>query len=411
MKLLFIVPYVPTPVRVRPYEFLRALARRGHEITLATLWNSTEERAALDVLRPLCAALIEAEAPRALSLWNSLRALPTRTPLQAVYCDVPALRAKLANHLTAHRPDAVHVEHLRGAPYALQMHKLLRGTQPRVPVVWDSVDSISLLFEQAARQSASLRSRLLTRLELGRTRRSEGILAATFDRTLVTAQSDADALTTLARARNLSLPRPVAVVPNGVDLESFCPDGPRSPEAQRSERRIILTGKMSYHANVTAAVQLVQQIMPRVWQERPDAEVWIVGKDPAREVRALAHDGAQRRVVVTGGVPQIAPWLRAAAMAAAPVPYGAGIQNKVLEAMACATPVVASPQAASALKAVAGTELLVEDSDETFARALLRLLDSPPLRAQVGAAGRAFVERHHSWQSAAALLESIYAER
>lgn len=411
MRILFVAPYVPNPVRVRPYEFLRALAQRGHEITLATLWSSEEERAGLDALRPLCHRIIEAELPLARSLWNSVRAVPTPTPLQARYCAVPELHAKVEAALAAQRPDVVHVEHLRGSPYALQARSLLFAARPSVPVVWDSVDSISFLFEQAARQSRSLKSRLMTRVELGRTRRYEAFLVGQFYRTVVTAQSDADALTALARAQDVPLPRPIAVVPNGVDMVTFHPDGELLPDVAGSGRRIVLTGKMSYHANVSAAVRLVREIMPLVWAERPDAEVCLVGQNPSREVTALAHDGPDQRVVVTGSVARIAPWLRGAAVAAAPVPYGAGIQNKVLEAMACATPVVASPQAASALKTVAGRDLLVENDDAAFARAILLLLNTPQRGAEMGAAGRAYVEQYHSWQSSAAQLEAIYSGR
>jgi glycosyltransferase involved in cell wall biosynthesis len=161
---------------------------------------------------------------------------------------------------------------------------------------------------------------------------------------------------------------------------------------------------MSYHANVSAAVHLVQTIMPLVWAQRADAEVWLVGKEPAPEVRALAST----RVIVTGGVDSMAAALQAATVAAAPITYGAGIQNKVLEAMACATPVVASPQAVSALEAVAGRDYLPGATPAEFAASVLALLDNPHLRAQVGEAGRAYVEDHHTWGAAAERLEALY---
>ncbi len=237
----------------------------------------------------------------------------------------------------------------------------------------------------------------MARLELPRTRRAEAHLPTLFDHTVVTAQGDADALRALAGPD-----APIVVIPNGVDLEGFVP--PATAE-ERAPARIIFTGKMSYHANVTAAVQLVQVIMPLVWAQRPDAEVWLVGKEPSAEVRALAGE----RVTVTGGVESMAAALQAATVAAAPIAYGAGIQNKVLEAMACATPVVASPQAASALAAIAGRDYLPGATPQAFADALLALLNDPALRGTVGEAGRAYVEEHHTWSAAAARLEALYA--
>jgi glycosyltransferase involved in cell wall biosynthesis len=98
-----------------------------------------------------------------------------------------------------------------------------------------------------------------------------------------------------------------------------------------------------------------------------------------------------------------------ATVAAAPLLYGAGIQNKVLEAMACGTPVVATSQATAALAAEPGRDLLVAEGAPALARALLSLLDSPEERERMGRAGRAFVEEHHSWPGAAARFEALYA--
>jgi glycosyltransferase involved in cell wall biosynthesis len=164
---------------------------------------------------------------------------------------------------------------------------------------------------------------------------------------------------------------------------------------------------MSYHANITAASHLVKKIMPRVWIERPDTKVWIVGKDPTQEVKQLALDFPDR-VVVTGSVPNLAEYLQRASVAVVPIVYGAGVQNKALEAMACATPVVSSHRAVAALSVTSGETLLVAEDDETFARHTLRLLNDGDLRARLSSAGRAFVETYHSWDAIAARLEEIY---
>jgi glycosyltransferase involved in cell wall biosynthesis len=152
--------------------------------------------------------------------------------------------------------------------------------------------------------------------------------------------------------------------------------------------------------------------MPHVWAQRPEVTVWIVGKDPPREIRqsAIRNPGYPlgAAIRVTGTVPDIRPYLRRATLAVAPVPYGAGIQNKVLEALACGTPVVASPQAVSALEVRAGRDVVVAEGAEAFARAVLALLDDAGRRLALGEAGRAFVERYHSWEAVAARLEAIY---
>lgn len=411
MDILYIVPYVPSPIRVRPYQLLRTLLRRGHRVTLATVWTSPEERAELEALATSGLELVYAEQPAWRSASNSVGALLTGAPLQTVYSWQPSFAGQLSRMVQQRTFDVVHVEHLRGARYGLALKPT--ANQKQVPLVWDSVDCISHLFAQAAAQSRSLKGKWMAHLELARTRRYEGRLVHQFDQVVVTSPTDRDALGRLAdriapmngTEPEAALRQKIAVVPNGVDLDYFQPDG-----SARTQASLVFTGKMSYHANVTAAVHLVNDIMPRVWAQRPDADVWIVGKDPTPEVRRLATpaEALERRVVVTGTVPDLRPYLRRASVAVAPMPYGAGIQNKVLEAMACETPVVAGRQAASALEAKPGQELMVADGAERFAEAICELLAEPQQRQGLAARGRAYVQTHHTWDAAAARLEQVY---
>jgi glycosyltransferase involved in cell wall biosynthesis len=270
-----------------------------------------------------------------------------------------------------------------------------------IPVVWDSVDSISLLFRQAMVGSQSPLSRGMTRFELGRTERYEGWLLSQFERVLVTSPNDRQALLDLLPPGR---PEPcIEVLRNGVDLAYFTQDG----SARREPSTLVVSGKMSYHANVTMALHLIQDIMPCVWAARPEVRVEIVGKDPPKAIQDLAQDP---RVVVTGTVGDLRPYLRKATVAVAPVAYGVGIQNKVLEAMACKAPVVASSQAVSALQVQPGENVIVAQGVDDFAGAILKLLSDPYLREKVGQSGRRYVEEHHDWSVVAARLEQIYAQ-
>jgi glycosyltransferase involved in cell wall biosynthesis len=302
---------------------------------------------------------------------------------------------------------------LRGANYGLWLKTYLTNAvgAARPPIVWDAVDCISHLFRQAAQKSRSLKGRLMTSFELGRTERYEGWLVSQFEQVMVTSPVDKKALEALWRTSaarysgqspDSSGPRWLSVLPNGVDLAYFAPS-----EEPRDPATVVLSGKMSYHANVSAALHLVNDIMPRVWAVNPAARVVITGKDPTQQVSQLALQHAGR-VEVTGTVPDIRPSLRRATVAVAPVLYSAGIQNKVLEAMACGTPVIANPQAISALAARPGADLVVASDEASFAAEILALLAHPERQAQIGQAGRAYVERHHSWQTVTSQLESVY---
>lgn len=415
MKVLFVVPYAPTRIRTRPFHLIRALRSVGHDVTVATLWTSREERAALDELANDVAGVVAERLPVGRSLWNCVRAVGGGDPMQAHFSWSPRLAARLAR--VGEEPfDAIHVEHLRGVRYGLLLARLLQARRDRPALVWDSVDCISSLFRHASRESPVRRVRLAARLELRRTERYEGSVPARFDRVLVTSDIDRRDLLSLAPLRTAAtLGSRIEVVPNGVDLEYFSP-----PVEPRKPLTLVITGKMSYHANATAVSRFVEQVMPTVWSQLPDVRVWVVGKDPTPELQRLGEpwkapfaddggDGAMRsRVRITGTVEDLRPFLRGATLAVAPIQYGAGIQNKVLEAMACATPVAATREAVAGLKARADEEVVVASTPEALAGTVVALLRNADRRARLGRAGRAFVEREHSWLGVGARVADIY---
>jgi sugar transferase (PEP-CTERM/EpsH1 system associated) len=389
MNILFISPYIPSLIRVRPYNVLRALTARGHRVTLLALQPPSDANEPLDALREVCAAVHVVPHGRGRTLLNGLAALPGGTPLQAAYSRSADFARRAQEVLAAGQFDAAHVEHLRGA--------LLADALDGLPVVFDSVDSIALLFEKVLKDAPTPKSRLLAALDLGRTRRFEGRLTARFAQVAVTSAADRAALVALGCD-----PARVTVIPNGVDLDYFQPQ-----DVERDPLRLVFTGKMSYHANVAAVEDLANTIMPLVWKHQPDANLQIVGKDPAPVIQAL---GQHPNIHVTGYVPDMRPYLAQAAVAVSTVRYGVGIQNKVLEAMAMATPVVCSPQASSALTAQPGRDLLVGETPEAVAEHIVALLNAPAQRAALGAAGRRYVETEHTWDSAAARFEGLYEQ-
>lgn len=403
MHILFIVPYVPNLIRVRPYNFIKRLAAHGHRVTLLTTWSEAGEQESLKAIQSDCQAVFALRQPLWRSLVNCLVALPTGLPLQSVFAwnrQLAREAAQLALDTNGNNMfDVVHVEHLRGVRYGLALKRSQHGRGNSLPVVWDSVDSISLLFRQAMSRSKSLFGKGVTRLDLRRTERYEGWLVRQFERVLVTSPMDRQVLSELAGGEGA----PITVLPNGVDLVYFQP----APREARERETIVLSGKMSYHANVTMALYFLEEIMPRVWAQRPTVRVLIVGKDPPAKITAWRADP---RVEVTGTVSDIRPYLYRATLAACPIAYGVGIQNKVLEAMACGIPVIATPQAVSALQVKPGEHLLVADGAEAFAGEVLRLLADRGRREALGLAGRRYVERYHDWDLITANLVEIYTE-
>jgi glycosyltransferase involved in cell wall biosynthesis len=386
---------------MRSYNIIRELTRNGHKVTVATLWTDDDERNDVSELSKFVHRIYAVKMPKWKSLINCIKALPTRVPLQAVYSWQPTLLRQLTdangNHNLQDEFDVIHVEHLRGSKYGLQ----LKQKYPGIPIVWDSVDCISLLFKLASTQGKRQGSKWITSFELGRNQQHEGWLVRQFDHTLITSPIDRQALLDLVDP--IHAPPDISIIPVGVDMNYFTPVGFQG----REKNRLVISGKMSYHANVTMVLNFVENIYPRIRSERPDVKLWIAGKDPTNEIKALKSTPG---IEVTGTVKDLRPYLQHATVALSPITYGAGMQIKVLEAMACETPVVSTSQAVSALQASHGQDVLVADDPAEFAKHVLRLLSDPEYQNTIGQAGHRYVTKHHKWSSIIAKLEGVYEE-
>jgi len=186
---------------------------------------------------------------------------------------------------------------------------------------------------------------------------------------------------------------PVEALCNGVDAQFFEPAVERESPYAAGEVPVVFTGAMDYWPNVDAVQWFATEVLPRLRERRPEIRFHIVGRSPTPAVLALANDV----VNVTGTVPDVRPWLQHAAVVVAPLRLARGVQNKVLEAMAMARPVVAARSCVEALDVQEGTELIAAESAEDYLRAVERLLDAPAAAAAVGVAGRERVLKSYAW--------------
>lgn len=391
MKIAYVVPYVPNQIRTRSHNLISSLSELGHDVDVFTLGSSDAEIRDASLLKARCVHY--EHQPLWRSLFNAARAVPSNRPLQSVYSWNPKLAAQLKALLSTY--DVLQVEHLRGSAYGT----FIKSQFPSMRVVWDSVDCISYLFKQASSRSGSLFGKLVTRFELGRTRSAEGRLVGAFDHVLVTSATDKNALLDIV-PQGVN-PAPITVLSNGVDQDYFRVN----PQIERDPDTLVFSGKMSYHANVSMVMYLYNEIMPRLWEKRPSLRLVVVGKDPAASIRKMADSA---RVVVTGTVADLRPYLWKSVGAVVPLVYGAGVQNKILEAMATGTPVITNSKVLASLSVTPGKELLVADSADEFARSVLQLIEDPILQKNVGQAGLDYVQRHHNWMESARNMVQIY---
>ena len=234
-------------------------------------------------------------------------------------------------------------------------------------------------------------------------RREEERLAHLADETLLVSEAEADLLRSrLAEPGKAS----ITALGNGIDTMLFDPAAvaPHSFLAGSTGPQIAFTGQMDYAPNIAAARRVIDTILPAIRKHHPRAMFHIVGRAPVREVRAC---DCKQGVRVWGEVPDVKPFLAGADIVIAPLDIARGIQNKVLEAMAMARPVVLTPGAASGIGATDGTHFAVEEDDAALVARILALVANRGAAQAMGRAARSFVVERQSWPAVLADLPRI----
>jgi sugar transferase (PEP-CTERM/EpsH1 system associated) len=188
------------------------------------------------------------------------------------------------------------------------------------------------------------------------------------------------------------------VLPNGVDVDHFQTAG----DTNRNPHTIVFTGVMDYEPNTQGVFWFIRECWPRIRAEFCDARFLIVGSRPIDSIMAL--DGIDG-IKVTGRVPEVPPYLDSAAVAVAPLHMARGVQNKVLEAMSSALPVVATPQAAQGLGVVDRGTLIVESTADATVNAVLKLLRDPTAARSMGKRAAQFVRQRFQWKNMFAIFD------
>ncbi len=387
MRILCLTSRLPYPPdrgdRLRAFHFIEHLSQE-HELGLASFIASESERDHLPALRAYCRDVqVLPMSPRRSALGAALNVW-RREPLQTLYYRLGAMQRMVDSMIATSSCQAVYVHLFRMAPYVAN-HRQLYRIADLTDVISREID-LSLPFR-------GLGSRAVYRLERDRIARYERWIAQSFEETWLISESDRLALARECPGANVRL------VPNGVDLEQFHPTG--EPAVPHS---LIFVGHLRVLHNIDAATYLAREVLPLVQKEIGDCKLSIVGADPAPQIRRLAEEPA---ITVTGFVPDLNAHLNRSAVFVAPLRFAAGIQNKVLEAMAAGKPVVTTSLINDGLGAEPGRQILVADDAQAIARQITRLLADPALRERIGSAGRQFVEQRYSWGHALERMRTI----
>lgn len=316
---------------------------------------------------------------------NITRALFTGEAIQLHYFQCPDVRHWIRQHRT--RYDAAMCFHIRMAPYLDDF--------PGWRVI-DMIDATSLLYRQG-RHHAPLPWKWIYAWEQETLQRAELRAVNSFDRVIISSAYDRDYLLSLGAAPRADR---ISVCPNGVDEHLL-----HAP-IQHTEDRVVFVGNMKYPPNFTAVIRFCKECWPAVRHAMPQANFFIVGHSPPATVRGL---GRIPGVHVTGFVDDPSDYLTRAAVVVAPLTFTAGIQNKVLEAMAAGKPVVASPVAVRGIEGKPGTHYVVASNSEETAAAVVDLLGNPTRRRSIGTAARDLVCQRYRWELQADVVLKAFA--
>jgi sugar transferase (PEP-CTERM/EpsH1 system associated) len=395
--LLFLVHRIPFPPnkgdKIRSFHLLRYLAER-YRVHLGTFVDDDADAAYAPELSALTAGH---HIARLSPLWGRVRGLAGLASGQSL--SVPYYRdAGLRRWVR----QTVREQGIRKAVIFSSAMAQYVADLPGVQVVADFCDVDSAKWSEFARKRRWPASWLF-RVEAERLLAFERSIAQRVAATTFVTGAETDLFARLAPE---SAPR-LWTIENGVDTRVFAPDDTLESPFPGGVAPIVFTGAMDYWPNVDAVQWFAAEVLPQVHAQRPDARFYIVGMNPAPKVTALASDP---RVTVTGKVPDVRPYLQHAHAVVAPLRVARGVQNKVLEAMAMARPVIATETCSAPLSARARAALVAAETPVDFARAVTAALALPTPGAANPRARQAVVD-DYSWTANLSLLGELLEGR
>jgi len=388
--LLFLAHRIPFPPnkgdKIRSYHLLRHLSAR-YEIHLGAFVDDPDDWQYRDALKPYCASIrLFPLNPRRAKL-ASLVGL-----LSGEALTLPYYRSRELARWAKALADAGKVT--RGLAFSSAMAQFMPASL--ACRVLDMVDVDSDKWTQYAPTQPWPLSWVYAR-EGRKLAVWEAQVAEDFDATLLVSKDEAALLQQRApQARNK-----IGAFENGVDADYFSPARDYPNPYPSDVQGVVFTGAMDYWPNVDAVTWFAERIFPAVREAVPGAQFTIVGSRPGEAVQALER---QPGVVVTGGVPDVRPWLAHAACAVAPLRIARGVQNKVLEAMSMARPVVASAQAAEGIRAEAGRDFILAQGEADFAHAVVKHLQTAATAAQA----RDCILENYDWDRNLSAVDPLF---
>ena len=398
MRVLYFSPRIAWPVisgaHLRDFYFAQYLAQKAQLTYIGLVADDAEKQA--DLLRQQLghdAQVIALRRDATYRRTNILRGLIGPTPLNVLNYTSPRVLAEVDRIVREQSFDTIQIESMHLIAYARRIRQL--APQSRLILDWHNIES-EILARYAENDSNPLRAWYARRTS-DLSRNVENELLRLCDAHTVCSGREREVLhQRVPEAR-------IEVVGNGVDCEFFA--GNPTPGGARND--VLFMGRMDYHANIDAALYFASKTWPLIHARRPELRLVIVGAQPAKAILALREQG----ITVTGTVDDVRPYYQSALTSVVPLRVGGGTRLKVLEAMAAGTPVISTTLGAEGLEVTPGKDIVIADSPQAMADAVVSLQAGSQQWREIAANGRRLVKARYDWSVVGAILWRLHMEQ
>jgi polysaccharide biosynthesis protein PslH len=419
MRILFLTQIIPWPVdagpKMKTWNVLRFLHGQGHEVLLASFVRPEEEEH-VAVMHDVCSAVypIPLRRSRLKDGFFYLRSQLTRRPFLIERDDVGAMRRLVKKVVKSEQIDVIHADQLSmvqfafDSPYPHDTTRSINGLEAngrKKPVlVFDAHNAVWSVIDRMGKNAAWYLKPILA-LEASRIKKYEGAVVRNFDHTFAVAEPDAMALRQAVNdepGEMVDLESKISVVPIAVDADALQP-----AKRESSSLKILTLGTLHYPPNADGIRWFAGEVFPLVKAEVPGVELTIVGKNPPKEIQQF-EDESPETIRVTGYVPDLDPYFQEAALVVVPVRAGGGMRVRILETFARGIPMVTTTIGLEGIDAAPGVDVLVEDSPQGFAKAVVALLRDKNLQQRLAENGRRLIEKKYDYRVVLGALERVY---
>lgn len=373
-KILVICSRIPYPLiggdKIRMFNSLKLLSEK-YSVDLLFINNEKTKSEYINELKKYCDNVYNFDFMKIKFIMNTLKGIfINKNPLQVNYYYFNKVKTFIEKNYSKY--DTIYCNHIRTTEYIRKYNKIIR--------IVDFVDSIAMNYEKAEKNSSGL-WKIIYKIENKRLKKYEMKISNEFDKSIIISKIDKNYI--VSQGGNTS----INVVNNYINIDE---ENERCPVEKDS---LCFVGKMNYEPNINAVKYFVNNIFYNLREKKKKLKFYIVGAQPVETVKKLEKEN---KVIVTGFVNDPKEYVVKSELFIAPMVSGAGVQNKIIEAMAIGKCVVTTRIGAEGLENLEGNELVICNSEKEFIDKIIYLLDNPNEKNKIGKNAKYYIQNNLS---------------